>query len=80
MIMASAKALAGMSPTAKDKNAHLLPPIADSRKVSLVVATAVGKQAIADGVAQIADPESLEEELRDYVWDPVYVPYEHVEG
>jgi malate dehydrogenase (oxaloacetate-decarboxylating) len=77
MIMASAKALSGMSPTVKDKNAALLPPIADSRKVSLVVADAVGKQAIADGVAGVEDEKSFQDELRNYPWEPVYVPYEH---
>ena len=51
MIMAAAKALAALSPARADKSAPLLPPIADARKVSLVVAEAVGRQAIADGVA-----------------------------
>ncbi len=57
MIMAAAKALAALSPAREDKDAPLLPPIADSRKVSLVVAEAVGRQAMADGVAD-ADSET----------------------
>jgi len=76
MIMAAAKALAQLSPSRKDKSAPLLPPIADSRKVSLVVAEAVGKQAIADGVAEGANEATLRQMLLDYVWDPVYLPYE----
>ena len=52
MIMASAKALASLSPTILDPEAPLLPPIADCRKVSLVVAEAVAKQAMADGTAE----------------------------
>ncbi len=78
MIMASAKALAALSPTQKDKTASLLPPIADSRQVSLKVAEAVGKQAIAEGLAGVADEKSFEEELRQYVWEPVYLPYERL--
>jgi malate dehydrogenase (oxaloacetate-decarboxylating) len=75
MIMAAAKALAALSPTLKNKEASLLPPITDSRKVSLPVAEAVGKQAIAEGLAGVADDKSFEKELREYVWEPVYRPY-----
>jgi malate dehydrogenase (oxaloacetate-decarboxylating) len=78
MIMASAKALAGMSPTLADPEAPLLPPIADCRKVSLVVAVAVAKQAMADGAAEMMDDITLRERLRDYVWEPVYHPYERI--
>jgi len=80
MIMAAAKALAALSPARNDKSAPLLPPIADSRNVSLLVAEAVGRQAIADGVAEAADEASLANELRAYVWEPVYVPYERIGG
>jgi malate dehydrogenase (oxaloacetate-decarboxylating) len=79
MIMASAKALAGLSPAAegdaKDAESGLLPPLADSRKVSLVVAEAVGRQAIREGIASVPE-DCFNAELRKYVWEPVYVPYE----
>jgi len=78
MIMAAAKALANLSPARLDKKAPLLPPIAESRKVSMVVAEAVGKQAIAEGVAEFASDETLREQLRAYVWEPVYRPYERI--
>jgi malate dehydrogenase (oxaloacetate-decarboxylating) len=78
MIMASAKALAGLSPTLTDPSAPLLPPIANCRKVSLVVAEAVAKQAIADGTAEAVDDATLRERLRTYVWEPVYQPYERI--
>jgi malate dehydrogenase (oxaloacetate-decarboxylating) len=78
MIMASAKALAAQSPTQHDRNADLLPSLADSRKVSLLVAEAVGKQAIAEGIAGVADDKTFEKELHEYVWEPVYVPYERL--
>jgi malate dehydrogenase (oxaloacetate-decarboxylating) len=80
MIMAAAKALASLSPARTDKNAPLLPPISDSRKVSLVIAQAVGRQAIADGVADPGDPSAFAEKMRAYVWEPVYQPYERVDG
>ena len=78
MIMASAKALASLSPTLTEPNAPLLPPIADCRKVSLVVAEAVAKQAMADGTAETVDDATLRERLRAYVWEPVYQPYERI--
>ena len=78
MMMAAAKALAALSPARQDKNAPLLPPIGNSRKVSLVVAEAVGRQAIADGVAAIDEPAMLPEQLRAYVWEPVYRTYERI--
>jgi len=80
MIMASMKRLAELSPTKQDRNANLLPPIGDSRKVGLLVGEAVGKQAIAEGVAGVADENALMAELHSYVWDPVYVPYERLSG
>ncbi|MGO9338547.1 MAG: NAD-dependent malic enzyme [Terracidiphilus sp.] len=78
MIMGAAKALAALSPAREDKNGRLLPPIGESRKVGMIVAEAVGRQAIADGVAAIADEASLKEQLRAYVWEPVYQPYERL--
>jgi malate dehydrogenase (oxaloacetate-decarboxylating) len=78
MIMAAAKALAGLSPARTDKSAPLLPPIAEARKTSLAVAEAVGTQAIADGVAEAVDEASLADSLRAYVWEPEYVPYERI--
>jgi malate dehydrogenase (oxaloacetate-decarboxylating) len=79
MIMAAARTLATLSPTREDKSAPLLPPIGDSRKVSIVVAESVARQAIAEGVAAIDDPTTLAEQLRAYVWEPVYVPYQRID-
>jgi malate dehydrogenase (oxaloacetate-decarboxylating) len=78
--MAAARALAGLSPSATDKNAPLLPPIGESRKVALVVSEAVARQAMAEGVATMSNADSLLDQIRSYMWDAVYVPYEHVDG
>ncbi|HEY1744221.1 MAG TPA: NAD-dependent malic enzyme [Granulicella sp.] len=74
MIMAAAQALAGMSPTAKDPNGALLPPLEQLREVSVSVALAVGRQAAAEGLAAIRG-DAFEETLRANVWEPVYLPY-----
>ncbi len=79
MMMAAARALASLSPTFKDSNAPLLPPIGESRRVGLVVAEAVAKQAIAEGVARLENPSTLAEQLRAYVWEPVYRTYERID-
>ncbi len=79
MIMAAAKTLASLSPTVKDPNDALLPPIGDSRRVGLAVAEAVAKQAISENISGFADPTALAEELRNYVWEPVYRRYELAE-
>jgi malate dehydrogenase (oxaloacetate-decarboxylating) len=76
MIMAAAKALAALSPTLTDKDAPLLPPISDARRVSLAVAEAVGRQAMADGLSDVEEVDTLRRMLREYVWEPVYVPFE----
>ena len=78
MIMAAAKALAQLSPARLDKHARLLPPIAESRKVGLIVAEAVARQAIAEGVAALPAEASLNQQLHAYVWEPVYLPYERL--
>ena len=76
MVVAAAKELARLAPTQKDKQASLLPSFSESRHLSRSIAQAVGRQAIQDGQAQVADEDSLSRELRANIWEPVYVPYE----
>ena len=78
MIMAATKALASLSPAQAEKNAPLLPPIAQSRRVSRVVAEAVVRQAVTDGVAEADGQTPFADKLNDYVWEPEYVPYERI--
>jgi malate dehydrogenase (oxaloacetate-decarboxylating) len=79
MFMAAAKTLASLSPARADKTAALLPPMADSRKIGLVVGEAVARQAIADGVAEGGGEDTLKDRLLAYVWEPVYLPYERID-
>jgi malate dehydrogenase (oxaloacetate-decarboxylating) len=76
MVMAASKELVQLAPTQKDKQASLLPSLVDSRKLSRSIAQAVGRQAIQDGQAQVADEDALEREIDANIWEPVYVPYE----
>ena len=76
MIKAAAQELVRHLPTQKDKNASLLPPLAEARRLGRLIGQAVGRQAIQDGQAQVADEDELNRELQANVWEPVYVPYE----
>jgi malate dehydrogenase (oxaloacetate-decarboxylating) len=75
MIKAAAKALAELSPTRKDKEGSLLPPLETVRSVSKHVAEAVGAQAIRDGLAQVNEAQ-FQRELAANIWEPEYKPYE----
>jgi malate dehydrogenase (oxaloacetate-decarboxylating) len=75
MVKAAAEELVRHLPTLKDKQASLLPPISDARPLGRLIAQAVGKQAIEEGQAQVADEETLKREISAYIWEPAYVPY-----
>jgi len=55
MIMTAARALAQLSPVEKDRKASLLPPIAEARRLSRVIAAAVARQAVAEGLSDLKD-------------------------
>ena len=75
MFMVAAKALAACSPTIKNSNANLLPPLSDIREVSLQVAIAVAKEAVSSGLALKHTDEEIEKIVRDKIWNPEYLPY-----
>ncbi len=33
-----------------------------------------------EGLATAVDPTSFAQSLRDYVWEPVYLPYERIDA
>jgi malate dehydrogenase (oxaloacetate-decarboxylating) len=76
MVKAAAQELVRHLPTQKDKRAGLLPPLAEARQLGRMIGQAVGRQAMLDGQAQVANEEALERELQTNIWEPVYVPYE----
>jgi malate dehydrogenase (oxaloacetate-decarboxylating) len=76
MVKAAAQELVRHLPTQEDKRAGLLPPLAEARQLGRMIGQAVGRQAMLDGQAQVANEEALERELQANVWEPVYVPYE----
>lgn len=80
MIMAATQELARHLPTLRDKQASLLPPLSEARKLGSLIARAVAKQALRDGQVQLSHEAELEHELEADVWDPVYVPYKRAQA
>jgi malate dehydrogenase (oxaloacetate-decarboxylating) len=75
MFMAAAKALAATSPSLTNPDANLLAPLSDIHHISLQVAIAVAKEAVAEGLAGIASGEDVEEQVRNQLWTAGYLPY-----
>jgi malate dehydrogenase (oxaloacetate-decarboxylating) len=75
MIKAAAEELVNHLPTQKNKQASLLPPLSEARLLGRLIGQAVGRQAMRDGQAQVADEQELSRELDANIWEPVYVPY-----
>jgi malate dehydrogenase (oxaloacetate-decarboxylating) len=80
MVKAAARELVREVTARKDTDAGLLPPIADARRLSRSIAQAVGRQAIADGVAQVTSEDALNRELEANIWNPTYMQYERQQG
>jgi malate dehydrogenase (oxaloacetate-decarboxylating) len=76
MVKAAAEELVRHLPTQTNKDASLLPPLYEARKLGRLIGQAVGRQAIQDGQAQVANEEELDRELDANIWEPVYLPYE----
>ncbi|HVV88562.1 MAG TPA: NAD-dependent malic enzyme [Kofleriaceae bacterium] len=72
MFTAAARALGALSPAHRDPAAPLLPPVDELRTVAVAVATAVARQAIADGVAAPLDDDTLAARVRATMWEPRY--------
>lgn len=75
MMMAASKALADTSPLAVTGKGALLPLLDDIRIVSKLIARAVIKQAVADGVALPIPDELIDEKISKNFWVPEYREY-----
>lgn len=75
MFIAASKAVAEMSPASTNPNGKLLPELADMRKVSRHVASAVAKQARAEGLTENLTDAQIEEKIQATIWEPEYRPY-----
>jgi malate dehydrogenase (oxaloacetate-decarboxylating) len=79
MFTASARALAALSPArpgaAAGAYVALLPPVDQLRHVAVAVATAVARQAIADGCADPLSDDELSARIGAEMWEPVYRRY-----
>ncbi|MGP6190575.1 MAG: NAD-dependent malic enzyme [Vulcanimicrobiaceae bacterium] len=75
MLEAAALALAAASPAKHDPNATLLPPVGDLRKVAVVVAGAVAKQARDEGLCEALDDTEIARRIEAKMWTPVYQPF-----
>ncbi len=75
MLMASSRALAECSPLATGAGTDLLPPLDEVPAVSRMIARAVARQAIADGVAMQIPEDALDAAVERNFWKPVYRSY-----
>jgi malate dehydrogenase (oxaloacetate-decarboxylating) len=74
MFTIAAEALAEF--TARNADGHLLPPLTQIREVSLQIALAVAKEAMAAGLSEIKmKEEEIERRVRAKMWTPAYLPY-----
>jgi malate dehydrogenase (oxaloacetate-decarboxylating) len=72
MMRVAAATLGDASPALSDPAAPLLPAWSDVPDIALRIAHAVGRQAIAEGVAPVRSDEELAERIRQVHWTPEY--------
>lgn len=75
MLMASSRALAAQSPLAQHGKGGLLPELREIRALSVVIARAVARQAMEDGVATPLPDDELERQIERNFWQPEYRHY-----
>ena len=76
MILAATTELIRHLPTGTDSSACLLPPISEARAIARHIGEAVGRQALREGQAQVADEAELLRALEENHWEPAYEEYE----
>lgn len=75
MLLAASRALADCSPLARDGSGPLLPRFETIHEVSRIIALAVAKAAIAQGMAIAVADEVLVEAIERMFWEPGYRRY-----
>ncbi len=75
MFIATAQALADMSPALTGKGTGLLPAISDMRDVSTKLAIAFAKQARDEGHTEKLTDAQIEQLVNDKMWEPTYKEY-----
>jgi malate dehydrogenase (oxaloacetate-decarboxylating) len=74
MILAAARTLGEHSPALRDPSASLLPALTDLRKIAIEIATAVGIEAVKEGVCPKATPDEIRQRVVATQWTPAYAP------
>jgi malate dehydrogenase (oxaloacetate-decarboxylating) len=75
MFLAAARTLAELSPVKRDPAFNLLPPLAETRKVSFHVAMAVAAQALREGVGRLPEGSELAQVITAKMWEAAYATY-----
>ena len=75
MFLAAARAIAELSPARRDPQANLLPPLVEIRDVTVHVAQAVARQALAEGLAAAMPDDAIAAAIKGVMWEPVYATY-----
>jgi malate dehydrogenase (oxaloacetate-decarboxylating) len=75
MFLSAARAIAASSPTKRDPQANLLPPLVKLRELSFHVALAVAKRAQVEGLADPMPDDAIADAVRAKMWEPVYANY-----
>ncbi len=70
MLLAASTRLASLAP-----EGAMYPPLREIRRVSREIAFAVGREAIAEGLAEEMDDADLRTRIDAEVWEPRYLPY-----
>ena len=78
MLMAASEALAEVSPLANTGEGALLPPLTEITDLSMRIAFAVGKVAMAQGLALELSDEALHAAIERNFWRAEYRPYKRV--
>ncbi|MGD0472225.1 MAG: NAD-dependent malic enzyme [Candidatus Velthaea sp.] len=72
MLETAAATLAAASPARRNPGATLLPPVADLRKVAVLIAEAVAKQARDENLCDPLSNAEISEQIARKMWTPVY--------